>query len=87
MPKTTWIFVLSQFVTHGTLKFNLNSLSHNNFKLEVALVNKRWLCTRLQNQLQEGTSMTWKNIFGYTKVITNGGPCSYDELESGDMST
>jgi hypothetical protein len=31
--------------------------------------------------------MSWKYIFWYTKVITNGGPCSGDELESGDMST
>jgi hypothetical protein len=60
------IFVLSKFITHGTLKFNLNSLSHNNFKLGVALVNKGWLRTRLQNQLSDGTSLTWENNFWYT---------------------
>jgi hypothetical protein len=26
------IFVLSKVITHGTLKFDLNSLSHNMFK-------------------------------------------------------
>jgi hypothetical protein len=31
--------------------------------------------------------MTWENIFWYTRVMTNGGPCRDDELESGDMST
>ena len=45
------IFVLSKFIIHGTLKFNLNSLSHNNiYKLGVALVNKVWLLKRLQIQ-------------------------------------
>jgi hypothetical protein len=41
------IFVLSKFIIHGTLKCDLNSLSHNIFKLRIALVNKGWLCTRL----------------------------------------
>jgi hypothetical protein len=36
----TRIFVLSKFIIHGTLKFDLNSLSHNIFKLRVALINK-----------------------------------------------
>ena len=45
------IFVLSKFITHGTLRFNLKSFSMNNFKSNVALINKGWLCTRLQNQL------------------------------------
>jgi hypothetical protein len=39
--------------------------------------------------------MTWENNFWYTRVISNGGPCSDetlnnecdDELESDDMST
>jgi hypothetical protein len=44
-------FVWSKSIIHGTLKFDLNSLSHNIFKLGVALVNKGWLCTKLQNQL------------------------------------
>ena len=34
------IFVLSKFITYGTLRFNLNSLLQNNFKLGIALVNK-----------------------------------------------
>jgi hypothetical protein len=34
------IFVLSKFIIHGTLKFDLNSLSYNKFKLGVALINK-----------------------------------------------
>ena len=45
------IFVLRKILTHGTLRFNLNSLSQNDFKLGIALVNKGWLHTRLQNQL------------------------------------
>jgi hypothetical protein len=59
------IFVMSKFITHGTLKFNLDSLSQSNFKLGVALVNKGWLRTRLQNQLREGISQTWKNNYWY----------------------
>jgi hypothetical protein len=45
------IFVLSKCIIHGTLRFNLESLSENNFKLGVTLVNKGWLRIRLQNQL------------------------------------
>ena len=45
------IFVLSKIMIHRTLRSNLNSLSQNDFKLGTALVNKGWLCTRLQNQL------------------------------------
>jgi hypothetical protein len=45
------ILVLSKFIAYEILKFDLNSLSHNIFKLGVALVNKGWLCTKLQNQL------------------------------------
>jgi hypothetical protein len=45
------LFVLSKFIIHGILKFDLNSLSHNNFyKLGVAVVNKGWFLTRLQIQ-------------------------------------
>jgi hypothetical protein len=34
------LFVLSKCITHRTLRFNLESLSENNFKLGVALINK-----------------------------------------------
>jgi hypothetical protein len=62
-------------------------LSHYVFKLRVVLVNKGWLCTRLQNQLQDGTSMTWKNNFWYTRETSDGGPCSDEKLDSDDKST
>jgi hypothetical protein len=58
------IFVLSKFIIHGTLRFDLNSLSHIKFKLGVVLVNKGWLHIRLQHQLQDGTSTIWENNFG-----------------------
>jgi hypothetical protein len=74
------IFILNKFIIHGTLKSDLNSLLHNILKLRVALVNREWFCTRLQNQLQDGTSMTWKNNFLYTRVTSNGEPCSDEEL-------
>jgi hypothetical protein len=80
------IFVLNKFITHGTLKFDLNLLSHDKFKLEIALVNKGWLCTRLQNQLRGGTFMIWKMNLWYTRVFNNGGPYSDNKLESDDMS-
>jgi hypothetical protein len=59
------IFVLGKFIIYETLKFELNSLLHNIFKLGAALVNKGWLRIRLHNQLQDGTFMiwkTWKNL-------------------------
>jgi hypothetical protein len=37
------IFLLSKFIIHGTLKFDLNSLLNNLFNLGLALVIKRWL--------------------------------------------
>jgi hypothetical protein len=75
--------VLSKFIAYEILKFDLNSLSHNIFKLGVALVNKGWLCTKLQNQLWDETSMTWKNNLWYTRVTSssNGGPCNVEELD------
>ena len=66
-------FLYQIFFIHGTLKFDLNSLSHNKFKLGVAQVNKERLCTRLQNQLWDGTFMTCKNNFNYTRVTSYGG--------------
>jgi hypothetical protein len=30
--------------------------------------------------------MTWENNFWYTRVTSNGGPCSDEELDSDDMS-
>ena len=80
------IFVSSEFISHGTLKFDLNSLSHIKFTIGVVLVNIGWLCRRLQNQFRGGTLMTWKNNFWYTRVTSNGGPCSDEELDSDDMS-
>ena len=59
------IFVLSKFIIYKTLRLNLNSLSQNNFKLKIALINKGWLCTRLQNQLQYGRALAWENNFWY----------------------
>jgi hypothetical protein len=76
------IFVLRKFIIHGTLNIDLNLLSHIIFKLGFALVNKRWLCTRLQNQLWDGTSMIWENNLWYTRMTSNGGPCSDEELDS-----
>jgi hypothetical protein len=35
-------------------------LSHNIFKLGVLLINKDCLYIRLQKQLWDGTSMTWR---------------------------
>ena len=76
------VFVLNNFTIHGTLKFGLNLLSHDNFKLGIALINKKWLCTRLQNQLWDGTYMTQENNLWYTRVTSNAGPCSDEELDS-----
>jgi hypothetical protein len=45
------IFVLSKLIIHETLKFDLNSLSHNVFKLGVELTNKGCFCKILQNKL------------------------------------
>ena len=39
------IFIRSKNITHGTLPFD--SISLNDFKLGVAMVNKTWLHTRL----------------------------------------
>jgi hypothetical protein len=54
MPKTTWIFVLSKLVTHGTSKFNLNSLSHNNFKLGIALIIERMALYKITKLTMRG---------------------------------
>ena len=55
------IFVRSKYLSHGTLKFDMNSLSAKDFKLGVALVNKCWAHTRYRNQLIEATPITWEN--------------------------
>ena len=59
------IWIRSKALIHGTLPFH--STSSSNFKLGVAIVNKDWLITRLQNQLKEGTSLTWKSNEWYTE--------------------
>jgi hypothetical protein len=43
-------------------------MTHDILKIGVALINKGWLCLRLQNQLWNGTSMIWENNLWYTKV-------------------
>lgn len=53
------IFVFSKYVSHGTLRFDANSLSTNNFKLGLALVNKSAIRERLSNQLTSGKPITW----------------------------
>lgn len=55
------IFVLSKYLSHGTLRFDMDSLSPKDFKLGVALVNKSWAITRFKNQLIEGTPISWEN--------------------------
>ena len=64
------------------MKLDLNSLSLNKIKLRVTLVNKGWLHRRLQNQLLDGTSITWENNFWYVRLTNNGGPCSDEEIDS-----
>ena len=59
------IWIRSKALIHGTLPFD--STSSSDFKLGVAIVNKDWLVTRLQNQLKEGTSLTWKSNEWYTE--------------------
>ena len=54
------IFVLSKYLSHGTLRFDMNSLSRKDFKLGAALVSKGWAHTRYTNQLIDATPITWE---------------------------
>jgi hypothetical protein len=55
------VFVRSKTVAHGTLRFIHKTLAENVYKLEVALVNKQELRTRIKHQLRDGAPVTWQS--------------------------
>ena len=52
------IFVSNNIISLQNIEVQLDFIIKNNFKLEVALVNKGWLCITLQNQLPLGMALT-----------------------------
>jgi len=58
------LFIRSKNLVHGTLQFNCSRVElHSNFKLGVALVNKKGICTRLVNQKIEGQPLTFSKDY------------------------
>lgn len=69
------VFIKSETVVHGTLSFDPIVDEVQNYRIGLALVNKKGICTRVLNQIKEGDEFTMARDYW----ITN-----YDELHKDD---